>query len=255
MALGEVDVSFASKNLIRLAGKAIAQFEMIKPQDRILVGLSGGKDSTALLWFLTDRLDRIPISYSILAVHLDMGYEDRQQKAGLERYVTALGVEKYFAVTDYARAAHGGSQGENACFLCSRSRRRRLFELARDFGCNKVALGHHRDDLNETLLMNIFFSGEISTMMPVQEFFGGLLTVIRPLCMVPENTIARAASEHGLPLVENRCPSNGRTKRSEVKEIISRLSGSNDKVKGNIFRSMSNVRTDYLLVRPRPGQK
>lgn len=240
-------MSFATQEFVRLAGRALHQYGMLSDGDRVLVGLSGGKDSLALLRFLAERRARIPIDYQVVAAHLDLGYEDPAQTDALKAYVDGLGLESHFEKTDYAPTAHSEVNRENPCFLCSRLRRRRLFELARDYRCAKVALGHHRDDLNETLLLNIFYSGEISTMLPVQEFFQGLVTIIRPLCAVPEDLVRKVTAAWGLPVVENPCPSSGRSKRNEVKEIIARLARSNDKIKGNIFRALRNVRTDYLL--------
>jgi tRNA 2-thiocytidine biosynthesis protein TtcA len=244
-------MSFAVKEFTRLAGKALHTFDMIQDLDRVLVGLSGGKDSLALLMFLKDRLPRVPIDYHLVAVHLDMGYERPGDRDRLADFVESLGVEKHFEITEYAPLAHGESNKENPCFLCSRWRRKRLFELARDNNCSKVALGHHREDLSSTLLMNILYSGEISSMMPVQPFFNGLLTIIRPLCMVPEEKIARAVRQWDLPVMDSRCPSVGRTRRSGVRKILEDLSRANSKVKGNVFRSLSNWRSEYLL--PRSG--
>jgi len=247
-------MSQAVKELQRLAGKALHQYGMIDPGDRILVALSGGKDSLFLLDFLEERRRRVPIDYTLVTVHLDMGFEDPGQRAALEEYVSKRNLEYHFEVTDYAPLAHSRINRENPCFLCSRLRRRRLFELARDFGCAKIALGHHRDDLIETLLLNILFSGEISTMLPVQTFFNGRFSVIRPLCLTPEDKIRRWALNRNLPLVENPCPSAGRSKRREIKNILARLSRSNDKIKGNIFRALSNIRLDYLLGPGRPAR-
>ena len=238
---------FIDREFKRLAGKAVHEFNMIQDGDRILVGLSGGKDSLAMLYFLEERRRRVPIDYSLVAVHLDMGYENRDQQEALKDYLKAQEIDHYFEETNFAPLAHSKVNRENPCFLCSRLRRRRLFELARDHSCTKVALGHHREDLIETLLLNIFYSGEISTMRPVQEFFHGLLTVIRPLCKVPEGRIHQLVDRQGLPVMPNGCPSNGKSKREEVKGIIENLSRSNDKIKGNIFRSLSNYKTDYLL--------
>ncbi|MEW5723840.1 MAG: ATP-binding protein [Thermodesulfobacteriota bacterium] len=238
---------FAEQEVTSLAGRAVHQYDMIKEGDRVLVGLSGGKDSLVLLDFLAERRRRAPIWYDLVAAHLDMGYEDPAEKAALRDYVERRGLRYHFEDTDYAPLAHSELNRENPCFLCSRRRRQRLFELARDYGCNKVALGHNRDDLIETLLINILYAGEISTMLPVQEFFKGVLTVIRPLCMVPEDRIRRVAGEKDLPLVVNPCPSAGRSKRREVKEMIARLARDNDKIKGNMFRALSNWRPDYLL--------
>ncbi|MDY6851095.1 MAG: PilZ domain-containing protein, partial [Thermodesulfobacteriota bacterium] len=204
-----------------------------------------------MLNFLYERRARVPIEYTLVAAHLDMGYENPVQTAALKEYVSRLDIETHFEVTGYALRAHSKENRKNPCFFCSRLRRRRLFELARDYGCSKVALGHNRDDLIETLLLNIFYSGEISSMLPVQELFDGFLTVIRPMFLVPEAVIRRETAEQGLPIVENPCPSADRSKRNEVKAIIARLAESNDKVRGNIFRSLSNYRPDHLLS---PGQ-
>jgi len=236
----------------KLVGKALHQYRMIEDGDRILLGVSGGKDSLAMVKFLQERRARVPIDYSLVAVHLDLGFDTPEGKESLRSYLNELGVENHFEDKDYAIAAHSEINRENPCFLCARNRRRRLFEMARDFECPKLALAHNRDDLIETLLLNIFYSGEISTMRPVQEFFAGALTVIRPLAMVPDARVRRLVERLGLPVVENLCPSAEDSKRKEVKAIIARLSRTNDKVPANIFRALSNYRPDYLLDRSGP---
>ena len=242
-----INMSIPEKELRRLCGRAIHQYQMIGDGDQILVGVSGGKDSLVLLKFLLDRRARTPIDYRVVAVHLDLGYEDPQNKVKLKKLFEEWEVEHHFEITDFAPVAHSDINYKRPCFFCSRLRRRRLFELAREFGCSKVALGHHRDDLNATLLMNIIYSGEISTMLPVQEFFGGLLTIIRPLCMVPEDKVRQVARRWKLPLLASGCPSDGQSRRTTVQRLIDDLHRTNDKVKGNIFRSLSNFRPDYLL--------
>jgi len=233
----------------KLAGRAVHQYGMIQDKDRVLVGVSGGKDSLVLVHFLAERRRRVPIRYGLVAVHLDLGYDRPEDKTALQTYLQALDVETFFEDHDYARVAHTDINRENPCFLCARLRRRRLFQLAEQFGCRKIALGHHRDDLNVTLLMNILYSGEISTMLPSQDFFGGALTVIRPLALVPEDKIARLSRALGLPVAAHDCPSAGRSKREEVKVLIQTLARKNKKVSGNIFHALSNVRPDYLLSR------
>lgn len=240
-------MSGMGKEIRRLAGRALHQYRMIQNGDRILVGLSGGKDSMVLLAYLDERRKRIPIDYSLVVVHLNLGYESREQTEKLAEFVAQRPVTYHFEDTRFALLGHSETNRENPCFLCARLRRKRLFELARTYRCSKIALGHHRDDLNETLLMNIFYSGEISTMMPSQAFFGGLLTVIRPFCMVPEERIRKAAARMNLPLLESGCPSDSHSKRLEIKEMIERATERNEKVKGNIFRSLSNYRPEYLL--------
>jgi tRNA 2-thiocytidine biosynthesis protein TtcA len=126
-------------------------------------------------------------------------------------------------------------------------RRKRLFELATEHSCNKLALGHNKDDIIETLFMNICYAGEISTMVPVQPFFDGEITVIRPLAFADEQDIRRFAKEEGFPDFINPCPSATVSKRREIKTLLNQLYRQNRKIKGNIFRAMSHVKPDYLL--------
>lgn len=240
-------LSYARQRFNKLAGKGTHQHRMLHEGDRILVGVSGGKDSLSLVTFLSERLKRIPINYHLIAVHIDQGYDDPAETALVKGYLDSLGLESIFLKTDYAIKAHSEENQENPCFLCSRLRRKKIFDLARDYDCSKVALGHNRDDLIETLLLNIFYSGEISTMLPVQSFFNNKLHVIRPLAMVPESLIKINVKERSLPVVNALCPTAGRSKREEVKKIIADLRRTNNKVPGNIYRSLSNYRPEYLL--------
>jgi tRNA 2-thiocytidine biosynthesis protein TtcA len=143
--------------------------------------------------------------------------------------------------------AHSPENRENPCFLCSRLRRKRLFEIADELGCTKLALGHNKDDIIETLFMNICYAGEISTMMPAQTFFQNKFTVIRPLAFADEQLIRKFAREQKFPEFINACPSAYNSKRKEMKTFLEQLYRANKKVKGNIFRAMSHVNTDYLL--------
>lgn len=220
---------------------------MLEDDDRILVGVSGGKDSLSLVTFLKERLRRIPINYHIIAVHIDQGYDNPAETAMVRSYLDSLNVESIFLKTDYAVKAHSEENLKNPCFLCSRLRRKNFFDLAKEKNCSKIALGHNRDDLIETLLMNVFYAGEISTMLPVQSFFKGTMSIIRPLAFVPESLIKRNVRERSLPVVSPGCPSAGNSKREEVKRIIDDLRRKNKKVPGNIFRSLSNYRPEYLL--------
>jgi tRNA 2-thiocytidine biosynthesis protein TtcA len=126
-------------------------------------------------------------------------------------------------------------------------RRKRLFEVAAELNCQKIALGHNRDDIIETLFLNMCYAGEISTMQPAQPFFKNKYTVIRPLAFADEDVIRRFAREQDFPDFVNPCPSAGRSKRREIKTLLHQLYRSNRKIKGNIFRSMSHVNVDYLL--------
>ncbi|MFZ0612143.1 MAG: ATP-binding protein [Desulfobacterales bacterium] len=234
------------RKINRHLGRAIHRHDLLGDGDRILVGLSGGKDSLALMWFLTERLRRVRITYDLFAVYLDPGFDggfgDR-----LESYCRGAGYRLRMERTDYGVRAHSDENHENPCFLCAWNRRKRLFEIAAELGCRKLALGHNKDDIIETLFMNMCYAGEISTMVPRQPLFEGRFTVIRPLAYVDEGLIRRFAAEQEFPDFVNTCPSAAVSKRRVVKDLLQGLYTSNDKIKGNIFRSLSRVRPDYLF--------
>ena len=226
--------------------RAIFEYELLKPGDRVLVAVSGGKDSLTLMWILNERSYRIPLNYELYAVYIDPGFEGSFSEP-LEAYCHNAGYNFRVDHTDFGTLGHSSENRENPCFLCSRLRRKRLFEIAAELRCNKVALGHHKDDIIETFFMNICYTGEISTMLPSQTFFQGRFTVIRPLAFVDEQTIARFANDQKFPEFINPCPSASNSKRSEIKTFLKELFRSNKNIKGNIFRAMSHVKPEYLL--------
>lgn len=234
------------KEIRSLMGRAIHRFGLIQDRDRILVGVSGGKDSLTLLNLLHERRKRVQTHYDLIPVHIALGFNSERANT-LKDFFEREGLSYHIEFTDIGKRANSSENRENPCFLCSWERRKRLFQLAYRLKCNKVALGHHKDDLIETLLLNIFYSGEISTMVPIQTLFKGKITLIRPLALIEEKKIERFAREMGLPFGPSGCPHSGRTKRKEVKELIETLGKKNRKVKGNIFRSLSNIKLDYLL--------
>lgn len=229
-----------------MVGKAIHRYDMIEDGDRIVVGLSGGKDSLTLIWMLNERRSRITIHYDLFAVHIEPGF-DGGFSSSLKAYCDTIGIPLRIEYTDYGLQGHSSENRENPCFLCSRLRRKRLFEIADELGCTKLALGHNKDDIIETLFMNICYAGEISTMVPSQSFFDQTFTVIRPLAFVDEELIDRFSKDQSFPDFKNPCPSAGQSKRSEIKMLLKTFYSTNRKIKGNIFRSMSHVRNDYLL--------
>lgn len=234
------------KALNRAMGKALHHYEMITDGDRIVVGVSGGADSLSLMWMLAERRARIPIDYELFAVYIDPGFEGGFARQ-LESYCEILGFSLRVEFTDYGLLGHSPENRENPCFLCSRLRRKRLFEIADELGCRKLALGHNRDDLIETLFLNICYAGEISTMLPMQDFFQQRFFLIRPLVFADESLIRRFAADQGFPEFENPCPTSKTSKRREIKQLLNQLYRSNKKIKGNIFRAMSHVRPEYML--------
>lgn len=219
---------------------------MLQNGDRILVAVSGGADSLTMMWMLVERLPRIPISFELFPVHIDPGFEGGFSES-LKAYSANCGLTLRIEYTDYGILGHSEINRENPCFLCSRLRRKRLFEIADELGCNKLALGHNKDDIIETLFLNMCYAGEISTMVPSQAFFKGRFTVIRPLAYADEDLIRAFADEQGFPEFVNPCPSASHSKRQEIKTVLKQLYRSNGKIKGNIFRAMSRVKLDYLL--------
>ncbi len=234
------------RNLNRQVGRAIHRYHMIANGDRILVGMSGGKDSLTLMWTLSERRQRVPVDYELYAVYIDPGF-DGGFGDDLATYCRQMGYRFRWEITDDGPRAHGPENRENPCFLCSWNRRKRLFKIADELGCNKVALGHHKDDIIETFFLNICYAGETSSMKPVQPFFKGLLTVIRPLVFVEEDLIRRFAQQQNFPRCDNPCPSASVSKRREIKDLLDRLYRNNNKIRGNIFRAIRHVNPDYLF--------
>jgi tRNA 2-thiocytidine biosynthesis protein TtcA len=242
------EMVYWQKEIRSLMGKAIHRYSLIQEGDRILVGVSGGKDSLTLLHLLHERSKRVPIHYELMPVYIDLGFDSVRAEI-LKSFFKTKGLLYHIEFTDIGRRANSPENRENPCFLCSWERRKRLFHLAQRFKCNKIALGHHQDDIIETLLLNIFYSAEISTMLPLQSLFKGKLTLIRPLALLEEKKIERFARETGLPFGPSGCPSSGKTKRKVVKDLIETLSKKDRRVKGNIFRALSNIKLDYTLSR------
>ncbi len=224
-------------------GKAITDYGMMSDGDKVAVAVSGGKDSLTLLNVLNDRRKFVPIKYELLAVHIDMGYPKSVAKP-LEKYFKKIGIAYHIEKCDALKKI---KRKDIDCFWCSWNRRKALFETANRFGFSKVALGHHMDDIIETILMNLFFHGEISAMSPKQELFKGKITLIRPLAYVEEYMIVKFAKAAGLPNHNCKCPNSEISNRCKMAKIISEMKKTCPDVKKNIYRSLQRVKKDYLL--------
>jgi tRNA 2-thiocytidine biosynthesis protein TtcA len=235
----------------RRIGQAMQDYAMLSHGDHVLVAVSGGVDSLVLAWLLQMWLRKAPIIYTIRVVHIDMGFRGlgaegaelddpvEQISEQLHRFGLPVLVEQARELPDFAA-------GERSCFLCARQRRHQLFDLARDYGCNKIAFGHHQDDLIETLFLNMFYSGNISTMMPRQDLFAGSLALIRPLAYIEKHEVLDIAKNLGLTPVDNLCPLAGDTRRDQMRQTLQTLYQQGPGVKASIFASMFNVREEYL---------
>jgi len=230
-------LSYAAKEMRRLMGKAITRFQMIADGDKVMVAVSGGRDSISLLWLLRERLKRIPIDYDIIAVHVDLGF-GLSTGEQMENFFIKHNFDYAVIYTAVGPHAHSDTNRENPCFLCSRLKRKALFEKAAELECNKLAFGHHKDDFIETFFLNLLFSGSTSTMQPVQEFFHGALTLVRPLYLVDEAVVKKYAAHMEFPVIENGCPTAGSSMRAQIKSILTNCYHTNKKIKGNIFHAV-----------------
>jgi tRNA 2-thiocytidine biosynthesis protein TtcA len=239
------------RSLLKRVGRAIADYALVQAGDRIMVCVSGGKDSWALLDLLLALKRRAPVAFHLLAVNVDQGwpgYGTDRIAAGLG----AMGVEFHMVADHFAPIVEKHiAPGETPCSLCSRLRRGVLYNLAVRFRCNKIALGHHRDDLIETLILNLFHSGKLASMPPLLRSDDGRNTVIRPLAYVPETWLTEYATERGFPIVSCGCPSCGlpEQQRQVVKRLLADLEIRHPGLKDHMLAALRNVKPSHLLDR------
>ncbi|MGI6433242.1 MAG: tRNA lysidine(34) synthetase [Sphaerochaetaceae bacterium] len=209
----------AVMRFIKLTGKAINTHQMIRDGDAVLLSVSGGKDSLALALALSLRLRWLPIRYSLSALMINWIEHpiDENAKKELQTYFDALNIP--LLITDELQYPQSFN-GEFNCYLCSRNRRRILFEYADKHNISLIAMGHHLDDLVETTLLNLGSRGTFSTMAPVQEFFKGKLHIIRPMIEVHEHTLIHLKQQWQLPAVKPVCPHDQTNIRSKIKPIV-----------------------------------
>lgn len=202
--------------------RAIEDFSMIEENDRIAVGLSGGKDSVTLLALLAKLKIFYPKKFSVVAIRIDMGLNcDQAEVSAMENYCRDLGVEYVVEKTDIGAILFDIRKESNPCSLCSKMRRGALNTVAAKLGCNKLALGHHADDLVETFFLSMIYEGRFSTFEPVTYLTRTGMTVIRPMIYIEEKDVA--AFSKGKPVIHNPCPADKHTKRQYVKELIASI--------------------------------
>ncbi|MBS7779160.1 tRNA 2-thiocytidine(32) synthetase TtcA [Acidovorax sp. CCYZU-2555] len=236
------------KRLCREVGRAITDFNMIEEGDKIMVCMSGGKDSYTMLDILLKMQRRAPVKFELVAVNLDQkqpGFPDHI----LPEYLKGLGVPFHIETQDtYSVVKRVIPEGKTTCGLCSRLRRAILYKVADQLGCTKIALGHHRDDILQTLLLNMFYGGRIKGMPPKLVSDDGKHVVIRPLAYVPEKDTERWAKSQNFPIIPcNLCGSQDGLQRVAVGEMLREWEKKHPGRIENMFRAMQNVVTTHML--------
>jgi tRNA(Ile)-lysidine synthetase-like protein len=225
-------------------GKAINDYSLIRENDKVLVALSGGKDSLVMLDTISNRRKRLPIKYDILAVHVhvkNIGYKIDYEfiKDFCHKHNVPLHILEAEAILE-------DDDKTTPCFICSRLRRKLLFDFVKETNCNKLAFGHHRDDAVETLLMNMMFNSSISSIPPSLSIFDGEFEIIRPLIFLGEDEIKKYAELKNFPPELKTCPYSEGTHRFAIKRILGEMEKINKKARQNIYASMSNIHEEYL---------
>ncbi len=234
--------------LARELGRCIADFKLIEEGDRIMVCLSGGKDSYTLLHLLERARRRSPVKFSLIAVHLDQGHPG-YDGSPLKNWLVSHEYEhRILSENTYSIVTEHVPEGKTYCSLCSRLRRGVLYNAAQELGCSKIALGHHRDDAIETLLLNLMFTGQLKSMPAKLMSDDGRNVVIRPLMYSAEATIAAFAEQMQFPILPcDLCGSQDNLMRQQVKRLLGELEKSAPQVRESMLAALTNVRASHLL--------
>ena len=235
----------SSKTLARKVDKAILKFQLIEPGDKILIGLSGGKDSLSLAYFLGHKRNTFPIPFELGAVHIDTDFDGCGKNADMVKLMDEWGIPfENLEIPIMARLKPGKTMN---CYWCSTQRRMELIRYAGEHGYNKIALGHHMDDMLETFFMNMIYKSELSTMLPKLKYDRYPYTVIRPLAYVKESEIVEFAEQKGLMEAAGTCAYGTTSHRLDVRRIIDEMASREGlHVKDNIFEALNNPNHRYM---------
>ena len=244
--------SVLTRDINRSIGRAMHTYNMLSDGDRVLVAVSGGVDSMVLAWLLHFWQLKAPIAYDVIPLHIDM--EPADKKAGIsarsvQKQLNLLDIQLDIVPTAWQQLLLNFQNGKtkDICYTCAGRRRKQLFEYARRKNCNKIALGHHQDDIIETFFINLCFAGNISTMVPRQDLFSGRLALIRPLSFLTKKDINIIAGKLHLQPVRSQCPLSEQTGRMDIRNFLDELYAKIPEARSHIFAALSNVRHDYLL--------
>ena len=231
------------KRMLSFVRRAVDDYGMIEEGDRIAVGVSGGKDSLALLATLCALRRFYPKKFDIVAVTVDMGFEGSDYST-IEDFCRTLEVEYKIVKTEIAKIIFDVRKESNPCSLCAKMRRGSLHAAAQEAGCNKVALGHHYDDAVETFMMNLFFEGRIGCFSPTTYLSNRKIHLIRPMIYATEKDVQYFARRQELPVIKSLCPEDHATEREKMKQLLTDLERENKGIKHRIFHAMCRGEID-----------
>lgn len=235
--------------------RSIRDFNLIEPGDRIAVGISGGKDSTALLYLLASIRKFRGFNFSLFPIHVAPGWGglglNTPDLTALETFCTGLSLHLHREETQIAEIVFKARAETNPCSLCAKMRRGALHNAALALNCNKVALGHHADDVVETFFLNLFYTGKLGTFSPRTYLSKKDLVLIRPMVYLAEPAVETLTAQLQLPVVANPCPASGRTKREEIKQLVQTLEANYPDLREKVLTSLGNLDLDEIWNRRR----
>ena len=231
------------KRVLSFVRRAVDDYEMINEGDKIAVGVSAGKDSLTLLCAMADLRRFYPKKFELCAITVDMGFEG-MDLSPIAKFCEELHVEYHVVPTQIYKIIFEVRKEKNPCSLCAKMRRGALYGYAKQIGCNKVAFGHHFDDVVETFMLNLFYEGRLGCFQPVTYLSNTDITLIRPMIYMPEKDVRYFASKTELPIVKSTCPADGNTEREEMKKLLASIEKTNKGLRYRIFGAIQRGEID-----------
>lgn len=232
------------KRILSYTRRALTDYDMIHDGDKIAVGISGGKDSLALLCALAELRRFYQHKFELIAITIDMGFPGEMDFSKVRSLCESLDVPYHIIPTEIYRIIFEVRKESNPCSLCSKMRRGALHRAAKELGCTSVALGHHFDDVVDTFMLNLFFEGRLGCFSPVTYLSRAEITLIRPFIYLPEKDVRYFAGKAGLPVIKSPCPADGNTERAKMKTLLSTLERDNKGLRYRIFGAIQRGKID-----------
>lgn len=243
------------RKMLSYLRRAIDDYDMIAPNDTVAVGISGGKDSIVLFLGMMLLKKFYPIPFQLIGITIDLGFDTPLQTEEIKKLAADNNIEYHVIQTQIKEIVFDIRKEESPCSLCAKLRKGALMDAAKQFGCNKVALGHHFDDAVETFFMKLFYEGNIGCFSPVTYLSRKDITQIRPLIFAPETEIRQTAQRLGLPVFKNPCPADGETKRQEIKDLIYTLKKDYPDLKEKVFGGLCRANLSGFTNQHKPRSK